>query len=82
MGATGIIVADRIPERLEMARRLGADEVIGYSQTDAVADIRRLTDGRSVDVSIEALGIQATFEAASRVLRPGRHAFLPRGLLD
>jgi threonine dehydrogenase-like Zn-dependent dehydrogenase len=71
MGATRIIVVDRIPERLEMARRLGADEVVDYSQTDAVAEIRRLTDGRGVDVSIEALGIQGTFEAALRVLRPG-----------
>jgi alcohol dehydrogenase len=31
----------------------------------------RLTDGRGVDVAIEALGTQATFEAALRVLRPG-----------
>ena len=33
--------------------------------------IRRLTDGRGVDVAIEALGTQATFEACLRVLRPG-----------
>ena len=33
--------------------------------------IMRLTDGRGVDVAIEALGTQATFEAALRVLRPG-----------
>jgi alcohol dehydrogenase len=31
----------------------------------------RLTDGRGVDVAIEALGTQATFEACLRVLRPG-----------
>ena len=31
----------------------------------------RLTDGRGVDVAIEALGRQQTFEAALRVLRPG-----------
>ncbi len=31
----------------------------------------RITDGRGVDVAIEALGTQATFEAALRVLRPG-----------
>jgi threonine dehydrogenase-like Zn-dependent dehydrogenase len=31
----------------------------------------RLTDGRGVDVAIEALGTQATFEGALRVLRPG-----------
>ena len=31
----------------------------------------RLTDGRGVDVAIEALGTQATFESCLRVLRPG-----------
>ena len=31
----------------------------------------RLTDGRGVDVAIEALGTQATFEGALRSLRPG-----------
>jgi len=31
----------------------------------------RLTDGRGVDVAIEALGTQATFAAGLRVLRPG-----------
>jgi alcohol dehydrogenase len=36
-----------------------------------VQEIMRLTDGRGVDVAIEALGTQATFESALRVLRPG-----------
>jgi hypothetical protein len=36
-----------------------------------VAEILRLTDGRGVDVAIEALGTQSTFESALRVLRPG-----------
>ena len=39
--------------------------------TDPVDEIMRLTDGRGVDVAIEALGTQATFEACLRVLRPG-----------
>ena len=38
---------------------------------DPVEEIMRLTDGRGVDVAIEALGTQATFEACLRVLRPG-----------
>ncbi|MCB4820289.1 NAD(P)-dependent alcohol dehydrogenase [Roseicella aerolata] len=71
MGATRIIAVDRVPERLEMARRLGADEVVDFSKEDPVEAIRRLTEGRGVDVSIEALGLQSTFEAALRVLRPG-----------
>jgi len=71
MGATTVIGVERVPERLEMARRLGADEVVDISGADPVEAIRRLTDGRGVDVAIEALGTQATFEASLRVLRPG-----------
>ncbi|MCL4768492.1 MAG: NAD(P)-dependent alcohol dehydrogenase [Hyphomicrobiaceae bacterium] len=71
MGATTIIATDMLPERLDMARRLGADHAIDSAKVDPVAEIMRLTDGRGVDVAIEALGLQATFEAALRVLRPG-----------
>ena len=50
---------------------MGADHVIDFSRKDAVDEIMALTDGRGVDVAIEALGRQSTFEAALRVLRPG-----------
>ncbi len=71
MGASTIIAVDTVPARLEMARRMGADVVVDFKQEDPVEAIMRLTDGRGVDVAIEALGTQATFEAALRVLRPG-----------
>jgi alcohol dehydrogenase len=71
MGASTIIAVDRLPERLNMARRLGADHVVDFSATNPVDEILRLTDGRGVDVAIEALGTQPTFEACLRVLRPG-----------
>ncbi|WP_395455183.1 NAD(P)-dependent alcohol dehydrogenase [Azospirillum melinis] len=70
-GATTIIAVDTVPVRLEMARRMGADHAVDFRQADPVEEIMRLTDGRGVDVAIEALGTQATFEAALRVLRPG-----------
>ncbi|MFO1082037.1 MAG: NAD(P)-dependent alcohol dehydrogenase [Reyranellaceae bacterium] len=70
-GATTIIAVDGLPERLAVARRLGADHVVDYKAVDPVEEILRLTDGRGVDVAIEALGTQATFEGALRVLRPG-----------
>ena len=60
-----------MPERLAIARRMGADHVVDFGATDPVEEIMRLTDGRGVDVSIEALGRQSTFEAALKVLRPG-----------
>ncbi len=71
MGATTIIAVDRVPARLAMAKRMGADHVVDFSAVDPVEAILRLTDGRGVDVAIEALGTQPTFEAALRVLRPG-----------
>ncbi len=70
-GATTVIGVDTIPGRLAAARLLGADITIDYRAVDPVREIMRLTDGRGVDVAIEALGTQATFEAALRVLRPG-----------
>ncbi len=70
-GATTVIGVDRLANRLEMARRLGADYVIDSSRMDPIEEIMRLTAGRGVDVAIEALGTQATFEACLRVLRPG-----------
>jgi alcohol dehydrogenase len=71
MGATTIIGVDSVPERMEIARKMGADHVVDFTKGDVVAEIMRLTDGRGVDVSIEALGRQETFEAGLRVLRPG-----------
>jgi len=70
-GASKIIVVDGIDERLAIARHMGADEVVNFRKTDVVDEILRLTGGRGVDAAIEALGTQATFEAALRVLKPG-----------
>jgi threonine dehydrogenase-like Zn-dependent dehydrogenase len=71
MGATKIIGVDTVPARIAAAKKLGADHVVDFSNADPVAEIMRLTDGRGVDVAIEALGTQATFQSALRVLRPG-----------
>lgn len=71
MGATMIIGVDTLPERLDMARRLGADHLVDFKKADPVDEIMRITSGRGVDVAIEALGTQVTFEACLRVLRPG-----------
>jgi threonine dehydrogenase-like Zn-dependent dehydrogenase len=71
MGATTIIAVESVPARIEMAKRLGADHVVDFRKGDVVSEILHLTDGRGVDVAIEALGTQATFAASLRVLRPG-----------
>jgi len=70
-GATTIIAVESVPARQEMSRRLGADHVVDFKKIDPVEEIMRLTEGRGVDVAIESLGTQETFEGALRVLRPG-----------
>ena len=71
MGATTIIGVDSVPARLATAEQMGATHVVDFTKVDPVDEIRRITDGRGVDVAIEALGKQETFEACLRVLRPG-----------
>ncbi|MFA7440535.1 MAG: NAD(P)-dependent alcohol dehydrogenase [Sphingomonadaceae bacterium] len=71
MGATTIIGVDTVPERMAVAKQLGADHVVDFKAGDPVEQIMALTDGRGVDVAIEALGTQGTFESSLRVLRPG-----------
>jgi len=68
-GASLIIGIDSVPERLAMARRFGANVVLNINDGDPIAEIKRLTGGRGVDVAIEALGRQETFEAALRATR-------------
>jgi threonine dehydrogenase-like Zn-dependent dehydrogenase len=70
-GATTIFAVDTLPERLAMSRHLGADVTIDYRKEDPAARILEATQGRGVDVAIEALGTQATFESCLRVVRPG-----------
>ena len=70
MGASLIIGVDGDEHRLAVARRMGADVTLDPNGCDVVAEVRRLTGG-GADVTIEALGTQATFENALRCLRPG-----------
>ena len=55
----------------DVAPRSAPTSSIDFKAQDPVEAIMQATDGRGVDVAIEALGTQATFEAALRVLRPG-----------
>ncbi len=70
-GASVVIGVDRLSSRLQTSKTMGADHTVDGSKVDPVEEILRLTGGRGVDVAIEALGTQATFEQALRVLRPG-----------
>jgi alcohol dehydrogenase len=70
MGASLIIGVDGDDHRLAMSRKMGADVVLDYRKVDVAEEVKKLTGG-GVDVAIEALGTQQTFEGCLRSLRPG-----------
>jgi propanol-preferring alcohol dehydrogenase len=58
-GALDVYAVDINPDKLEMAQGYGAIP-INAAETDAVAEIRRLTGGRGVDVALELVGLPLT----------------------
>jgi len=79
MGAR-VIAVDVIPERLALARELGADAVVDANTGDTVAAIRDLTSGRGVDASLETSGNAAARSHCLEALRPfGRCCYVGVG---
>nr|WP_197380501.1 zinc-binding dehydrogenase [Mycolicibacterium mengxianglii] len=70
-GAGTIIAVDISDEKLDAAKKLGADHGVNSSTTDSVAAVRELTGGAGVDVAFEVLGRQQTFEQAVKMLTDG-----------
>ena len=56
-------------EKASTAMRLGADEVIIYTEQDFEAEVKRLTEGRGVDVVYDSVG-KNTFDKSLNTLRP------------
>ncbi|MDZ4357826.1 MAG: NAD(P)-dependent alcohol dehydrogenase [Variovorax sp.] len=71
LGASTIIAVDGNDHRLDIAKKMGADLTLNFKNCDVVDEIMKITRGRGVDASIEALGTQSTFESALSVLKPG-----------
>ena len=71
LGAGTIIAVETVPNRIELSRHYGADEIVDFRKDDPVEAVMELTDGVGVDSAIESLGAQATFEACVKVTRPG-----------
>ncbi|CAI0655724.1 unnamed protein product, partial [Colletotrichum noveboracense] len=66
-----IIAIDTDPNRLEVAKKFGATDVVDSSKGTAVADIKAMTEGKGCDSVIEAVGIPATFDLCQELLAPG-----------
>jgi propanol-preferring alcohol dehydrogenase len=66
-GAGDVFAVDIKPAKLELARRLGATP-IDAAKTDPVAETKRLTGGRGVDVALELIGLPQTMQQAVKSL--------------
>lgn len=71
VGCGRVLAVDVDRTRLEMARRLGAQETFSPDDVDPVAEVHRLTGGRGADVALEAVGLASTVSAAIRAVRKG-----------
>ena len=69
-GAARIIAIDTLQPKLDLARQMGATDVIDASATDPVQAVKDLTSG-GVHYAFEALGAKITAEQSFQMLRPG-----------
>ncbi len=66
-----VIVADLSPERLAVARKLGAARVVNPREEDVVKVLQAETGGEGADLTVDAVGGAITKRAALEALRPG-----------
>ena len=66
-----IVAIDLADSRLEAAKRFGADVTINARTQDPVALVREMTGGLGADTAIEAVGVPASFEQCTELIRPG-----------
>ncbi len=70
-GAATVFALDVVEDRLDLARKIGADVTLNAARVDVAAEILQATDGVGVDAIIEASGSAPAVELAFRYLRKG-----------
>ena len=70
-GCGRVFISDVDETRLNLAGQVGADEVLHCSGAELLAEIKRLTNGRGVDLALEAVGLNQTVASAIDCTRKG-----------
>ena len=70
-GCGRLIVVDIADDRLALASKLGATNIINSSTEDALKVIPHLTQGLGADLAFEAVGVTATVDLSLRCVRKG-----------
>jgi len=68
-----IIMIDLDNNRLDVAKRFGATHIINSGDKNVTEQVLSITNGKGVDVAIEAVGIPATFELCEAIVAAGGH---------
>ncbi|HQV64438.1 MAG TPA: zinc-dependent alcohol dehydrogenase family protein [Anaerolineales bacterium] len=68
-----IIMVDNDSNRLDVAKRFGATQVIHNDLGNAAEKIMALTNNRGVDVAVEAIGIPSSFDICQEIVTAGGH---------
>ncbi|MBL8836323.1 MAG: zinc-dependent alcohol dehydrogenase family protein [Alphaproteobacteria bacterium] len=70
VGASRVIAVDLLPEKLALARQLGATDAVNAGDADAAEQVRALTKG-GVDYAFELAGSAKAMELAYKMTRRG-----------
>src|SRR5881296_1566129 len=71
LGAEQIILLGNNPQRVALARELGATDVVSERGLEAAARVKELTGGFGVDAVLECVGLDQSMETAIEIARPG-----------
>jgi len=71
LGAARVIAMSRNPERQELARAFGADEIVAERGDGGIERVQALTDGLGADAVLECVGTAESMDQAIRSARPG-----------
>lgn len=68
-----ILMVDIDANRLKVAKKFGATQIVNNSDGTAVEKVMAMTKNRGVDVAIEAIGIPASFDVCQAIVTAGGH---------
>jgi L-iditol 2-dehydrogenase len=71
LSSADVVVADLIPERLDVASRLGAKHIVESRHEDFLEAVLRLTEGEGADVLVDAVGSGLSKQQSLAATRPG-----------
>ncbi len=75
-GISKVIVVDLVDWRLDLARKLGADVTLNFSNKNVVSEVLNITGGIGVDVVFEAAGNNEVLNQAIKIVRKGGEIIL------